>query len=308
MTSTSDAAGGNTLSPLLFSLGTEDLSLALGAGLGAEAGHMETRDFPDGESYLRVLSPVAGQPCLVVADLSHPNSKYLPLIFLLETLRELGAGSVGLVAPYLSYMRQDIRFHAGEAVTSRLFAADLSQHIDWLVTVDPHLHRYKSLDDIYSVPAQVVAAAPALAAWLTREPNLLLVGPDAESEQWVSEIARIAGHPYVIGQKERLGDRQVRISLPDLSTFKDRTAVIVDDVISSGHTIIECARQLQQQRLQRIDCVAVHGLFGDGVEQELLAAGVARVATCNTIGHPSNAIDVTSLLIGPVKTFLDLNR
>jgi ribose-phosphate pyrophosphokinase len=84
----------------------------------------------------------------------------LPLLFAADTARDLGARRIGLVAPYLAYMRQDIRFHAGEAVTSRTFAAILSRHLDWLVTVDPHLHRYHELSEIYRIPTQVVHAAP----------------------------------------------------------------------------------------------------------------------------------------------------
>src|SRR3546814_1718571 len=76
-----------------------------------------------------------------LSSLDHPYAKVLPLLFAADTARDLGARRIVLVAPYLAYMRQDIRFHAGEAVTSRTFAAILSRHLDWLVTVDPHLHR-----------------------------------------------------------------------------------------------------------------------------------------------------------------------
>ena len=241
-----------------------------------------------------------------MADLSHPNIKYLPLLFLLETLRELGASQVGLVAPYLSYMRQDRRFVDGEAVTSRIFAKCLSQHADWLVTVDPHLHRYHSLDEIYSIPSRVVQGAPALAHWLKTQSNLLLVGPDSESEQWVDEIAAFSQHPFVIGEKQRFGDRQVEVMLPDINEFRDRTAVIIDDVISSGQTILECVKTLRSKGIDNIQCVAVHGIFADHSDKTLLASGLSQLVTSNTIPHPSNAIDITSQLIAPVISMLKL--
>ncbi|WP_323844280.1 ribose-phosphate diphosphokinase [Microbulbifer magnicolonia] len=294
-------------SPLVFSLNDHPLKNLLTRAIGGQQGGFDTRQFPDGESYLRVSSMIEKSPCVVIADLSHPNDKYLPLLFLIETLRELGASQVGLVAPYLSYMRQDRRFIDGEAVTSRIFAHSLSRHIDWLVTVDPHLHRYHALDEIYSVPSRVVQGAPALAQWLQGQNNLLLVGPDSESEQWVSNIAEFSQHPYVIGEKQRLGDRNVEVTLPDIHVHGGRTAVIIDDVISSGQTILQCIKALQSKGIDSIQCVAVHGIFADNSDRALMAAGLSQLVTSNTIPHSSNAIDITPQLITPVIDMLNLS-
>lgn len=285
---------------ILFSLNLDFLSFMLSKRLDGKLGLYNKREFPDGESYLCIESDVTEHHCIVVADLSHPNNKFLPLIFLLDTLKELGAKSVGLVAPYLSYMRQDRRFIDGEAITSKLFAKSLSHHMDYLVTVDPHLHRYHSLDEIYSVPSRVVQGAPALAKWLKGHTDLFLVGPDAESEQWVSSIAKVSGHPYVIGDKIRRGDRDVSVSLSDLSGYVGLTAVIIDDVISSGQTILSCIEALKLQKVKKIKCAAVHGIFADGIDQKLLEAGLAELVTTNTIVHPSNSIDISELLVKPI--------
>ncbi|MBN7820815.1 ribose-phosphate diphosphokinase [Bowmanella yangjiangensis] len=285
---------------VLFSPAPHPLQLPLCKQLAAEQGQLESRLFPDGESYLRILSEVKDKDVLVLIDLVHPNDKYLPLIFLLDTLREFGAASVGLLAPYLSYMRQDIRFHDGEAITSKIFAAALSKHMDYLVTVDPHLHRYHSLDQIYSVPSEVVQGAPALANWLKGRDNLLLVGPDAESEQWVAGIAERCGHPFVIGEKRRHGDRDVEITLPDLAAHQHRSAVIIDDVISSGQTILQCMQALNLAGITQQECAAVHGIFAEGAAPMLLEAGLQALATSNSIAHFSNAIDLSPLLIEPI--------
>lgn len=292
------------MNDILFSLAPHPLAAPLAEGLGARLGAFDARIFPDGESYLRVTTPVAGRRCILLAELSQPNTKYLPLLFLLETLRELGARSVGLVAPYLPYMRQDRRFHDGEAITSRLFASALSRHVDWLVTVDPHLHRYRALDEIYSIPTAVVQGAPALAHWLGQQTELLLVGPDAESEQWLAEIARLSGHPYAIGTKQRRGDRAVDVVLPELASFRSRNVVIIDDVIASGETILQCIAALKRQQFSHIRCAAVHGIFADQSDARLLAAGLQALVTCNTLVHASNGIDVTHLLLAPVQRLL----
>lgn len=293
--------------PVMFSLAPHPLAESLCTQLGIEHGATNTRVFPDGESYLRVATPVKGRHCIVLADLSHPDGKYLPLVFLLETLREFGARSVGLVAPYLSYMRQDRRFVDGEALTSRIFARLLSEQIDWLVTVDPHLHRYQSLDEIYTVPTRVVQGAPLLADWLKGQSNLLLVGPDAESEQWVSEIARLSGHPFVVGAKQRYGDRDVVVTLPDLTQFAQRTAIIIDDVIASGQTILKCIDALQEQGIKQINCAAIHGIFAGDVDKTMLQHGLKQLITTNSIPHSSNAIDLADVLVNAIREFITNN-
>lgn len=292
------------MQPLLFALEEHALAALLCGKLPAERGHLQVRRFPDGESYLKIGSGVAGRHCQVLADLSHPDGKFLPLLFLCETLRELGAASVGLVAPYLSYMRQDRRFVEGEAVTSRIFAGLVSRDVDWLVTVDPHLHRYHSLDEIYSIPSRVVQGAPVLAVWLAGEKNVFLVGPDAESEQWVADIAARSGHPFIVGEKVRRGDRDVVITLPDLSAYRGMTAVIIDDVISSGHTVLECLTALRTAGITTVDCACVHGIFADGCDTRLLAGGLRRLVTSNTIAHASNSLDVSNLLAAAVRELL----
>jgi len=286
---------------IIFSLDNHPLVEQLSKQLNASIGEYDTRQFPDGESYIRLISEIKNKHCLVVADLSHPNKKYLPLLFLLDTLNELGAASVGLIAPYLSYMRQDRRFVDGEAITSKIFARSLSAHIDYLITVDPHLHRYHSLDEIYSVPSKVIQGAPALADWLKNQDDLLLVGPDEESEQWVAGIASYSGHPFIIGRKNRYGDRNVEINLPDVSKYQHHTAVIIDDVIASGQTVLCCIDELQKQGLKQIKCAAVHGIFADNSDQALLATGLSALVTTNTIVHDSNHIDIAYLLVEPIK-------
>ena len=141
------------MKPVVFSFpGNENLASALASQLGAERGTLELRHFPDGESYVRFRTPVERRHVILVCTLDRPDDKFLPLAFTAAAARDLGAMQVGLVSSYLAYMRQDRRFHKGEAVTSACFAELLSRQFDWLVTVDPHLHRRSSLSEIYSIP------------------------------------------------------------------------------------------------------------------------------------------------------------
>ncbi|MCK3780964.1 ribose-phosphate pyrophosphokinase [Ensifer sesbaniae] len=291
--------------PLLFPLpGNEDLARKLADRVGAELGEIEMRRFPDEETYVRFITSPSGRSIGLVCTLDRPDPKFLPLIFAASAARQLGAKGVGLIAPYLSYMRQDKSFRSGEAVTSAAFAGALSREIDWLTTVDPHLHRYQSLDAIYSIPSSVIAAAPALAEWIRGTVERpLLVGPDIESEQWVSTVADLVGAPYRVLRKERFGDRDVRISLPAMEGFSDRTPVLVDDIVSSAQTMIETARQLRSIGLSPSVCIAVHALFvGDSFAA--LAETAKQIVTTNTVAHPSNAIDISGPLAAGIRDLL----
>lgn len=262
--------------------------------LGTAPCRLESRRFPDGEIYLRVAGDVQGRDMAIVAQLRDPDPQVPGLLFLADALRDLGAASVGLVAPYLPYMRQDRRFQPGEAVTSSSFAKLVSTAFDWLVTVDPHLHRHAALGALYAIPAAVVPSAAAIAAWVQgRVARPHLIGPDDESAQWVSEVAALAGCPYTVLSKRRRGDREVQLVLPDLQALRGHTPVLVDDIIASAHTMAQAARQLLAQGHTAPVCVAVHAVFAGAAAAVLQAAGVAPVATCNTLPHPSNAIDVT---------------
>ena len=107
---------------LLIALpGNEAFAAGLAGAVGGESGQITTRRFPDGESYVRIETPVSGRRVALVCSLHRPDEKVMQLLFAAETVRELGARSVGLVTPYLAYMRQDRRFQPGEAVTSLAF-------------------------------------------------------------------------------------------------------------------------------------------------------------------------------------------
>lgn len=278
---------------LLPAPGAEQAAADLAAHLAAPIGRVEARRFPDGESYLRLHDDLAGKDVVLVASLRDPDPQALRLWYLAQTARELGARQVGLVAPYLPYMRQDKRFQPGEAVTSATFARFLSQAFDWLVTVDPHLHRVASLTDVYAIPAENVASAPAIARWVAANvAEAVIVGPDSESEQWASDVAARVGCPFIVLDKRRLGDRSVEISAPRAQAYAGRAPVLIDDIISSARTMAVAVRNVRTAFGRAPVCIGVHAVFAPDAMQALEDAGAAKVVTCNTLPHESNGIDV----------------
>ena len=280
------------MKPLIFALhGHDALAATLVRQLHGEAGALTLRRFPDGETYLRYDTPVAGRAVILVCNLHDPDAKIPQLLFAAAAARELGAAQTGLVAPYLVYMRQDRKFQPGEALTSVTFAGLINDSFDWLVTVDPHLHRYHALSEIYRIPAHAVQAAPVIAQWIKKNVTTpWLIGPDEESAQWVVAVARDAGAPFAVLEKVRRGDRDVEVSVPDAASRSSHTPVLVDDIISTGRTMTRTIAHLQRVGLPPPVCIGVHAVFAPQAYEELLQAGARQVVTCNTVPHHSNAI------------------
>lgn len=273
--------------------------------LQARVSPVAWRHFPDGESLVALDDALGGADVAILASLRHADVLALPLRFAARTAREFGARSVGLIAPYLGYMRQDTRFHPGEAVSTPLFAQFLEEAFDWLVTVDPHLHRVERLQSLYRIPTTHVSATPAVARWIAKAvPNAVLIGPDSESEQWVADIAVRSGMPWQVLAKERHGDYDVRVSLPDPQAVAGRTPVLIDDIVSSGHTILETLAHLRRLTLPPPLLVAIHPVFAGDAYARLQEAGLARIVSTDTIAHPSNAIALGADLAAAASTLM----
>ena len=286
------------MSAILFPLpGNDAMATELAVSLNAYTGRLELHRFPDGETNPRFPDEVKGREIVLVCTLDRPDEKFLPLVFAASTARERGAKRVGLAAPYLAYMRQDRHFEPGDAETAPIFAKLLSQHFDWLVTVDPHLHRIKKLEEIYEIPTRVIHAAKPVARWIADNvTDAVLIGPDEESAQWVEAIARDAGKPFTVLTKTRHGDRDVKVSVPHVERWRDATPVLVDDIISTGRTMAETLGHLSREGLKPAICIGVHAVFAQGALEGLRAAGAKRIVTTNTISHETNAIDIGPLI------------
>lgn len=294
------------MKPVLFTLGAaEGMFEQLCRMCDLEPGEVIRRQFPDGESYLRLASPVAGRDVVLLCSLDRPDPKTLPLLFAAAAARQQGAPKVGLVAPYLSYMRQDRAFAEGEAVTSIAYARLISAAFDWLVTVDPHLHRHPTLDAVYTIPSIAVSAARPIAAWIrSTVPNPILVGPDEESLQWVQSIARLADAPFTVLRKTRRGDYDVSITGSGPEGALGSRPIIIDDIVSSARTMIEAVRVMRAEGKPPPLCIGVHAIFAGNAFELLQEAGPEQIVTCNTVAHSSNAIDVAEELGAAIRLSL----
>jgi ribose-phosphate pyrophosphokinase len=275
--------------------GSRALAEAVGAILEVDVHPIEVHRFPDGESLVHAHSTNPGR-ALVFRSLDQPNEKIFELLLAADALRRQGVQDIELVAPYLGYMRQDKAFHEGEAVSQQVLARLLDAAYDGVLTVEAHLHRIERLSQVFSCRADSISAAEPIALWLGEQPEQgIVIGPDSESEPWVRSIAERAGIEWVVSEKTRFADHDVRIELPELPA-DTRVAWIVDDIASSGATLETLIRILKTRGVERVGAIIVHALLDEATPARLARVGLDRLVSTDSIVHPTSEISLAPLL------------
>lgn len=270
------------------------LRLAQAAGLDAAA--VGRHRFPDGE--LKLTLPASLPPSVVLYhSLAQPNEKLVELLLVAQSARQHGAAQLTLVCPYLAYMRQDIAFNPGEVVSQKIVGRFIASLFDAVITVDPHLHRVATLEEaVPAARAVALSAAPLLGELVAAQvAGALLLGPDAESAQWVAAAAQAHGLSHAVCEKVRHGDHHVTVQLPSVD-FAGRSVVLIDDVASSGHTLAEAARGALAAGAASVDVAVTHALFADGALRLVREAGVRHLWSTDSIAHESNVVTLAPLL------------
>lgn len=275
----------------------------------AEYGSFCCEKFPDGELHLGFAKNVRGKKVVLVQTMNpEPNDALVELIFAAETAKELGAKKVVAVVPYLAYMRQDKRFNKGECISAKEMAKLLNRCLDSLITIDPHLHRIKNLKQIFSINTVRLSADSLIADYVKKnykKEETLLVGPDIESSQWAKKIADCIGFKSTIFLKERLNSRNVKIKVKKELEWEGKNVVIIDDIVSTGHTMIEAVKEIMKRKVKSVDCICVHAIMAENAFEKLEAAGARKIISCNTIKHRSNSIDVSSIC---AEAIMEINK
>ncbi len=241
--------------------------------------------FPDGERYVRLLAPVAGEHVLLVQS-TYPDSRIVELFLLQDALVEAGARRTTLAIPYFGYGRQDKRFADGEPVSARALARRLQIHTEAVVTVSVH---NPEVLQFFDVPAKDVSGMPAIARYLTGRDVDLVLAPDENAQRFAREVAGSLGVDWDFLEKTRIDSFTVEMK-PKAMPVKGRAVAIVDDVISTGSTIAMATRMLREQGARRVVAACVHGVFARGALERLQACD--EVVATDTLLSPATKVSV----------------
>ena len=294
-------------------LGFDDYLLPaqqLATSLSIPFKQVELHQFPDGET--KVTLPIKlPKHVIICRTLNQPNAKLIELIITASAARAQGVEHITLIAPYLCYMRQDIAFNAGEAISQKIIGKLLDDYFDRVITIDPHLHRINNLSEVVpSKQATALHAGSAMSAFLQQQfSQPVLIGPDEESDQWVKAIAKFHQWHYAIATKERFGAKNVSVTLAthDKENTKElsitnRDVIIVDDIASSGKTLEQAVKQIQQQAPASISIIVTHAFFVDNAITRLTNLGVANIWSSDSVLHSSNAFSIVDTIAEQLRT------
>lgn len=251
-------------------------------------GTVDIFTFADGERRVRVLDKVLEEDCVVVQPTSPPaDSNYMELFFIIDALKRSGARSITAVIPYLGYQRQDHVFREGEAVSLEVIVETLqSTGVSKIITFD--LHSIK-IPELFNRIQLVHLSALSLFADKIKDDESILVSPDMGGIRRIKELSGFLGDkPFAVIDKDRnLSTGEVKAV--DISgSVKGKTAIVVDDMISTGKTIVVASKLLLKKGAKKIIVFATHPVFSKDCCQLLENSPVEKVYVSDTIGVPQN--------------------
>ncbi len=289
----------------------EPLAFKLASALGARLARIEARRFPDGERYFRILDDVRGEDVVLLQSAAlNPDEYLVEFLLAADAVKDLGAERLIGVLAYFPYARQDERFKPGEAVSLvTVLKLIRSVGVDHLITVDAHRHRVLDMESVLGVPHTDVSAMPLLARYavasgLVDGERSVIIGPDAEAEQWAALAAHELGVEHSSLRKVRLGDREVEVETTRGIDVKGMDVLVVDDIISTGGTIREAYRLLRGLGAKRVVVGVTHALLVDNALAKILEEGVDDVFSTDTVPNPTTRVSVASALADGVRRAL----
>ncbi len=276
--------------------GGKHLGKKIAKKLKASYGETIIERFPDTEIKVRINAEIKNKKVFFVQSFYKDknldiNDKLIELLFAAHTAKSLGAKKINLISPYFAYLRQDMSFKKGEAVANRILV-NLCKIFNKVYIVEPHLHRLHSFKEFFPNAVRI-SLADETANYIKRKiKNPVIVGPDIESEQWVIPVAKKLNAEHKILKKQRFNSRKVKIKG---KKTKNKNIVIIDDIISSGHTLIEASKLTKGN----IYFIGMHGLFAEGALSKLKKIG--KVITTNTIPNKAGKIDCANAIVKKIK-------
>ncbi|ODS41868.1 MAG: hypothetical protein MSIBF_00445 [Candidatus Altiarchaeales archaeon IMC4] len=261
-------------------------------------GETELRKFTDGEFYIRILSGVKNENAVLINSVVD-NESLVETLLLLDALRDNGAKRIDLFVPYMAYCRQDKVFKDGEALSAKTVLKLLGNFSDSITTLNAHFLDTYGRFEPWGVKLKNLDAFPLLAkhfAGRVRSP--VVIAPDKGAMHYARNAAEIIGCESDYLEKTRVSDTDVRMKTKKLPV-KGKDVIILDDIISTGGTMLKAAGMLRGAGAKTIDLGCVHGVFSKGTE---MFGGVVDELVCtDSIERTESRVSVSGLIAGEIQ-------
>lgn len=276
---------------------SEQLAKKIASKLKSKFIKSELRVFPDGESKITLKSKPQGKT-IVVQSIYPPVDSNLIRGLAIVSKARLSSSQVYAVIPYMGYARQDKQFLPGEIITMNLVAKMFkTAGATKIIVVD--IHSKDALKHL-QIPSKNVSAIDELVKYFKKLDlkDPLVVSPDKGGVERAKKFANLLGVDFIALEKHR--DRRtgnVVIKTKDLDGVKDRDTILVDDMISTGGSIVKAAKFLKKQKSARIYACCTHALLIEGAEKKIKKAGVTKIVSTNTIPGNTAVVDISPIIV-----------
>ncbi len=272
------------------------LAKAVAKGLGAETGEIERKVFPDGEIYIRLMNSVSGEDTALIHT-TQTNDDLVELILILSALKDNRARRITCVVPHMIYQRQDEAFLEGEAVSAKVVLKILKSFADEIITANAHFMDEAGRGKFGGVEVTNLDAFPLLGAHFRGVKDLVIVSPDEGSMHYAEAAAKAVGCPYDYLIKNRINGETVEMQ-PKKLNVKGKNVVILDDIISTGGTMVKAAEFLKKQGAKGVYLGCVHGVFTKGID---IFKGLEVIST-DSIPNKLGKVSLAPVIIQAMRT------
>jgi len=267
--------------------------------LGAPLGRATIGRFKNGETRVKLDENVRGSDVFVIQSMQSPvNEHLMEMLIMLDAVRRSSASRITAVIPYYGYARQEKKSSGREPISAKLVANLLvTAGASRILAIDLHS---PAIEGFFDIPVDHLRAAPLLADYFHTQglDNVVVVSPDAGGVGRAEDFRiRIGADLAIIAKKRPAADRPEVIEM--VGDVAGKTAIIVDDMISTGSTLVEAAAALRKRGATEIYACATHPLLADGAARKMREAGIARAIVTDTVplreGERDSAIEVISI-------------
>jgi len=291
---------------------SQNLTSKVASCLGEELSPIEIKKFPDGEKYIRITGKVS-EEMVVVQSTGYPQDENLmELIFLISNLKDLGAKEIKVVMPYFGYGRQEKCFKDGEVISAKIIS-NLIENVGATELISLNLHE-NSLKDFFSIPVHNLSAMPVIAEYIRENTeNPIIIGPDKGAVGFTTEIANILNCDSTYLSKIRISPDKVETNIVnvddepklDISSVEGKEAILVDDIISTGGTIVNATKILLGHGVKSVDVCCVHPVLVNDAVIKIYSAGVRNVIGTDTLTSDISHISVANIIANKILELRD---